>query len=217
MSRAQAVVDHLVERRLVEAAAERFDRDGYRGASIRQIASDAGCSAACFYEHFRSKQAILREIVDSTYAGAVAEMEAAVTLAGDDLAGRLDAAVWAQCDFHMRRCRSWRVAQREMGHLDAVDRERLMAKRLRLAQILFEIISEGVTTGAFEVSQPETTSWALSSMCGSIGSWYDPGGHAVPRQVAESYCELAARMAGVAATDAPGARRLAAVPARLSA
>jgi AcrR family transcriptional regulator len=217
MSRVQAVVDHITKQGLIDAALAHFDRDGYHGTSIRQIAAHAGCSAGAFYEHFRSKRAILLEIIDATYTAASAEVEAAVALAGDDPANRLEAAVWAQCDFHMRFQRACRVAHAELLNLDAEDRERLLAKRVRLAQITYEIISEGTASGAFDVTQPEATTRALTTMCGAIGSWYDPGGHQVPRRIAQAYCELAARLAGVGVREARPARLMAAVPERRSA
>src|ERR1700733_8665614 len=217
MSRAQAVVDHVVARRLVDAAAVCFDRDGYHGTSVRQIAMDVGCSVAVLYEHFRSKQALLLELIDAAYTAGVIQIEATVALAGEDPAGRLEAAVWAQCDFHMRYQRACRVAESEWLHLDAGDRERLARKRGRAAQIVSEIIEQGVATGAFDVLEPEATSRALLTMCGAIGTWYDPGGHEVPRRIANTYCELAARMAGVDLSRPEGPPRLAAVPKRRSA
>jgi AcrR family transcriptional regulator len=206
-----------MQQRLIDAALLRLDRDGYGRTSTRQIAADAGCSAGAFYEHFRSKQSILLEIIDTTYTAAVAEIEAAVALAGDDLTGQLEAAVWAQCDFHIRFQLPFRVADAELRNLDPEDRERLRAKRLRPTQIISEIMTEGAAAGAFDVPEPEVTSRALTAMCGQIGTWYDPGGHQVPRQIAQSYCELAGRLAGVNLHSARKTRRLAAVPDRRSA
>jgi AcrR family transcriptional regulator len=217
MSRAQVEVDHVAEQRLVDVALQRFAHDGYRRTSIRQIASDAGCSAGSFYEHFPSKQSILLEIIDTTYTAAVAETEAAVALAGDDLADQFEAAVWAQCDFYMRYQQPCRIAQAELPNLDQHDRERLEVKRLRLAEITSEIIREGAAAGEFDAVEPEVAGRAVSTMCGAIGSWYDPDGHEVPRQIAQSYCELAARLAGVKLSSSRKSRRLVAVPAQRSA
>jgi AcrR family transcriptional regulator len=216
MSRAQTIVDHIAVKRLLDVAVDRFDRNGYHGTSVREIAADAGLNASAFYEHFPSKRAILREIVDATYAAAVAQTEAAVAAGGDDPVSRLEAAVWAECDVAIRWRRSWRIAETELVNLEAVDRERVQGQRDRLGRILSEIIDEGAASGAFDVDEPEATSHALTTMCAAIGSWYQPGGHEVPRQIGEAYCELAWRMAGVRL----GSRRathLSAVPARQTA
>jgi AcrR family transcriptional regulator len=217
MSRAQSAVDPIAAHKLVEAAVARFDRHGYQGTSIREIATDAGLTVAAFYEHFPSKQSILVEIIDAAYGAAIAQMEGAVAAAGDDPASRLEAAVWAHCDHNMRYQRSCRIAEKELAQLDAEHRERLLGRRHRLGEILYEIIGDGADRGVFEVREPAATSRALSTMCAAIGSWYDPGGHEVPRQIAQTYCELAGRMAGVGLQGSRETRRLAAVPVPRSA
>ncbi len=45
---------------LLEAAAVRFGRYGYDGASVRDIARDAGVDAALVYRYFGSKDALFR-------------------------------------------------------------------------------------------------------------------------------------------------------------
>ncbi len=217
MRRGQAPADYVVARRLVDTAGACFDRDGYHGTSVRQIAMDAGCSIATLYQYFGSKKALLLELIDATYTAGLIETEATVALAGEDPACRLEAAVWAQCDFHIRYQRACRVAQSEWLHLDANDRERLARKRVRAAEIVSDILEEGVVAGAFDVSEPEATSRALLSLCDAIATWYDPGEHEVPRRIANTYCELAARMAGVDLSRAAEARLLEVVPKRRSA
>jgi len=217
MSRVQPVVDHLAKQALIDAALEQFDEDGYGGTSIRRITAQAGCTAGGFYEHFRSKRAILLEIIDSTYAAASAEVEAAVALAGDHPASRLEAAIWAQCEFQVRLQRACRVAEAELDNLESDDRERLLAKRVRLAQITHEIINEGAASGVFDVSEPDVTTRALTALCCAVGSSYDAGGHQVPRQIAQAHCELAARLARVEPPPAVPARLVAAVGERRSA
>jgi AcrR family transcriptional regulator len=217
MSRAQPVVDHVDVQRVVEVALARFERRGYQGTSIREIAAAAGLSIGALYDYFPSKQLILLEIIDATYTAAVAQMEAAVAAAGDEPARRLEAAVWAQCDFCTRAQRSCRVAEAELANLAPEYREAVLAKRVRLWQIFGEIIADGAARGAFDVKEPEAISRALSAMCVAIGDWYDPGGHEVPRQIAQTYCELAERMAGVRLRGARRGGRLTAAPARRSA
>jgi len=117
-------------------------------------------------------------------------------LAGEDALGRLEAAVWAQCDFHIRYGRAWRVAESEWFNLSAADRDRLAVKRARSVEIISEIIGEGAAGGAFDVDEPAATGAAVSTMCGAIGSWYEPGGRHTPRRVTKLYCDLAARMVG---------------------
>ncbi len=197
MTRAQPVFDHLRSQQVIEIATELFDELGYHGTTVREIAAGAGLSLPLLYELFPAKQSILREIVDVTYGGAVAQTEAAVADADGDPAAALEAAVWAQCDFYIRCRRACRVAERELVNLAPEDRLRAEARRVALGEVLREIIADGVHAGVFDVSEPAATSRALASMCVAIGSWYEPGGHDVPRQIAQTYCDLAQKMAGV--------------------
>ncbi|GAA2255922.1 TetR/AcrR family transcriptional regulator [Streptomyces amakusaensis] len=51
---------------LADAAALRFGRHGYKGASVRDIARDAGVDAALVYRHFGSKEALFAAVSTST-------------------------------------------------------------------------------------------------------------------------------------------------------
>jgi AcrR family transcriptional regulator len=195
LTRLQPTVDHVLAQRLLDAAVACFDRYGYRGTPVRLIAADAGCSTAAFYAHFRSKADLLLEIVDGAYTAALAEVEAAVALAGEDPAQRLEAAIWAHCDYRLRHRRACRVADAELAHVPAQRRGPLHAKRVRPGQIISEIVYEGAASGAF-VTEPEAASRELATMCGAVGSYPDQGGQVVPRQIAERCCEFAAQMVG---------------------
>ncbi|MGL5818012.1 MAG: TetR/AcrR family transcriptional regulator [Phycicoccus sp.] len=50
-------------RRLLDAAEEIFVRDGYRGASVDEVATLAGVSKQTLYAHFGSKEALFVEVV----------------------------------------------------------------------------------------------------------------------------------------------------------
>ena len=48
--------------RLIDAAREVFERDGFLTARIADIASTAGLSQGSFYHYFESKEQIFREV-----------------------------------------------------------------------------------------------------------------------------------------------------------
>ncbi len=56
-------------RRIVEAAASLFVREGYSATSIRAIAEEAGVAVPTVYASLRSKANILRAVVDLTVRG----------------------------------------------------------------------------------------------------------------------------------------------------
>jgi TetR/AcrR family transcriptional regulator of autoinduction and epiphytic fitness len=56
-------------RRVVEAAARLFVRDGYAATSIAAIAEEAGVAVPTVYARFRTKAGVLRAVVDLTVRG----------------------------------------------------------------------------------------------------------------------------------------------------
>ena len=73
--------------RLLDAALERFSRDGWGGTSIRDLARDVGVREGSVYKHFASKQAIFDALVDRADAR-MAEVAASlgVSVASPDAA-----------------------------------------------------------------------------------------------------------------------------------
>src|SRR5215207_3604806 len=74
-------------RRIIEAAAELFAREGYSATSIRAIAENAGVAVPTVYATLRSKANILRAVVE-------------LTVRGDDEAAPLAVRADWQCDLN---------------------------------------------------------------------------------------------------------------------
>jgi len=61
----QTTLEAPTRDRIVAAALELFSRQGFAGASMRQIAAVVGIKAASLYSHFAGKEAILNAIIDT--------------------------------------------------------------------------------------------------------------------------------------------------------
>ena len=55
-------------RLLIEAARERFARDGYRGTTVAVISRDAGLGSTTAFVHFDNKEALFFAAVDDDLA-----------------------------------------------------------------------------------------------------------------------------------------------------
>ena len=53
--------------KIKQTAVDHFNRDGYHGATIRNIAKDVGCSLPMVYYYFNSKKELFHEIVKKDY------------------------------------------------------------------------------------------------------------------------------------------------------
>ncbi|MEL4105827.1 TetR/AcrR family transcriptional regulator [Oscillospiraceae bacterium WX1] len=60
-------MDSDLRARIKEVAVEHFNRDGYHGATIRNIAKDANCSLPMVYYYFSSKKELFHEIIKKDY------------------------------------------------------------------------------------------------------------------------------------------------------
>jgi len=67
-----------IEPRIVHAARRRFLEDGVDGASLRNIARDAGTSIGMIYYYFPTKDDLFLAVVEEIYAKVLAELEAAI-------------------------------------------------------------------------------------------------------------------------------------------
>src|SRR5215510_5446890 len=51
-------------RRLTEAAAQRFYRDGFRNVGLEQVIADVGISKTAFYKHFECKEDLMLAVLE---------------------------------------------------------------------------------------------------------------------------------------------------------
>ena len=63
-------------RRMIETSGRRFKRDGFDGAGISTLVSDAGLTNGAFYGHFASKDDLIATVVAEEMAAQVARVEA---------------------------------------------------------------------------------------------------------------------------------------------
>lgn len=63
-------------RRLIEAAAHRFKRDGFDGTGISALVADAGLTNGAFYGHFASKDDLIATVVSEQMSDQLVRLEA---------------------------------------------------------------------------------------------------------------------------------------------
>ncbi len=68
---------------ILEAAIERFGRDGYRATSVADIARDAGVGGTVAYAYFADKEALFLAAIDEDAAGVIEEGLTSVALEPD--------------------------------------------------------------------------------------------------------------------------------------
>lgn len=140
---------------ILDAAEEVFSQDGLRGASLRAIATKAGCDPALIYYHFDSKEAMLSALLERSMPGLVEDIEALADPA----------------DTRPTSLRIWeilRVYKRHIGHhsgLRAVIRgemargaegirEMMFTRVRRLGGHVWSILRQGIERGELRPDLP---------------------------------------------------------------
>ena len=68
--------------KLLQAAAHLFRRKGYERTTVRDLATAVGIQSGSIFHHFKSKEEILRAVMEETIVYNTALMEAALAEAG---------------------------------------------------------------------------------------------------------------------------------------
>lgn len=178
---------------ILAAAAELFARHGFHGVGIDDIGSAVGISGPALYRHFRSKDAMLGEMLTG-----ISE----VLLAGGQnrLGGPRPLAelVRFHVDFALDNPALITVQERNLGNLTDPDRRKVRALQRRYVEIWVEVI-RGAVPGLAE----PTARAAAHAVFGLINS--TPHSRHLDR---DQMADLLTRMALAALADAPGATAL---------
>jgi AcrR family transcriptional regulator len=153
--------------RLLDAARAVIEQDGYRGASVLQVAERAGVAAGTLYRHFDSKEELFVEVFRAVCSGE----ERAMLAAGDALGP--DAPAIARLEevlatFARRALRNPRLAWALLAEpVDPrVDAERL-AYRARYTRVVAESLRRAIAAGEIKALDVEFTAAAVVGGCGA--------------------------------------------------
>jgi len=187
------------------AAFAQFAERGYPVVTVRDIMKACGLTQGALYNHFKSKDELLHDIIASTQAELERVCQQAVAGAGEDPRARLAAFVRA---YVMRHCRlrvEALVANREIGWLDGERVADIRRSRRAIRDVLVDILDDGLAKGLFSPPQIDgkrdlkALAMALLDQCTHISMWYGPGGRLGEEQMARLYAEMALRSVGAKA------------------
>ncbi|WP_428681451.1 TetR/AcrR family transcriptional regulator [Reyranella sp.] len=186
------------------AAFAQFAERGYPVVTVRDIMKACGLTQGALYNHFKSKDELLHDIIASTQGELERLCQQAVAGAGGDPRAELAAFVRV---YVMRHCRlriEALVANREIGWLDTARVADIRRSRRAIRDIVVAILKHGVERGAFDPPRVEgnhdlkAIAMALLDQCTHVSMWYGPGGDLTEQQMAKLYTDMALRMVGAA-------------------
>jgi AcrR family transcriptional regulator len=184
------------------AAFQQFAERGYPVVTVRDIMKACGLTQGALYNHFKSKDELLHDIITSTQAELERLCLQAVGDAGADPRAQLAAFVRV---YVMRHCRlrvEALVANREIGWLDQERVSDIRRSRRAIRDILVGILMRGIENAVFDPPKIDgrrdlkAMAMALLDQCTHISMWYIPGRQLDEEQMATLYAEMALRSVG---------------------
>lgn len=170
-------------RRLLEAAITVFARKGYEGASVKEIADEAGYTIGAIYAHFDTKQELFLALLRERYATKVDDLTG-IMGREDSLEGQLDAL--ADRFGRLRELEGdWDLLATEFAlyaarHPEArgplIERQRLL--REGLAELVRARLTDMGIEPATSVELIATAIIALGDGLGAMGRLEPSGAHA---------------------------------------
>jgi AcrR family transcriptional regulator len=187
----------ISRRRAIEDVASDLFRDrGYAATSVRDIARALDIQGASLYAHVTSKEDVLWAIVDRAAASFEAAADAAEPRAsgGADPAATIAALVRAHVRVITGDIHAAAVFVHEWRALGPERRASILARRDAYQRRFRSAIAEGMSTGAFALTDADLAAITILSMLNGIPTWYDPAGRLPPDRLADQLVDLVLRM-----------------------
>jgi AcrR family transcriptional regulator len=188
--------------RILREAAALFRRKGFNGASMQDLADAVGVTKSSLYHHFRSKQALLFEILSTTVDRETPALRE-IALSELPATERLHRAVARHVVGLIRDLDNVACFVEEGRYLAPRYRDAYIAKRDRYERYFRRILEDGIAAGEFRPIDVRLASLAILGMCNWVARWYRPDGAYGPEEIGRQFGELAVQ--GVAA-GAPAPR-----------
>ena len=181
----------LTQERILNESARVFNRRGYHGTRVDDIARALHVTKAALYYHVRSKEEVLfrchlRSLEIAMEGMALARER---TTAPDERL-RITLRHYLQ---RMTDQLTATVALLDEGVLSPVLHRRLVRKRDAFERELRAILEDGVAAGTFVACNPKLIGFAMLGAINWIPKWFDPDGPCSGAEVAEAFADYLVR------------------------
>jgi AcrR family transcriptional regulator len=179
---------------ILRAARITFARHGFDGASIRDIAQEAGLSLSALYYYFPSKQDALYELIHNSFVWFSERALRVLEETGDDPVERLSALVRFTVLYRSRFTQVSRVILRDTERLSEDKFAEIRELQRETRNIYSRTVAAGIEAGVFSATSAETSSRAVLSIVNSIPLWFSKDGSLTPRDLEREYLIFSLRL-----------------------
>ncbi|MEM8703030.1 MAG: TetR/AcrR family transcriptional regulator [Pseudomonadota bacterium] len=185
-------------KRVRKAALKRFANAGYAAVSMREIAADVGVRPGALYNHFPTKQDILKDLMLSHMSELLAAWEAAEFPHDMD---PLERFVRFHIGYHLERADEVFISYMELRNLEPDNFAAIETERRRYEAILTSILEEGCAAGRYRADNARVATRAIIAMLTGIPTWYREGGRIGKGELEDLYLTMVRKAVSPERTD----------------
>ncbi|WP_349826929.1 TetR/AcrR family transcriptional regulator [Brevibacterium litoralis] len=189
---------------ILRAARDTFARKGFDGASIRDIAQEAGLSLSALYYYFPSKQDALHELIKNAYTWFIEHASGVIRDAGESHADQLATLVRFVVRYRTQNTLISRVVLQDTARLDPERYEDIHELQRASRAVIYDVVAAGMESGTFRVENSEISGRAILAVVNAISLWYRAGGPITAETLEREYVLYALRLLGWERIDEPG-------------
>ena len=185
-------------------------RRGFEAMSLRELAAEVGIQAASLYNHIRTKQDLLFDLVREHMEALLTQTDAALDKAPAGAAERLRAFIAHHVLYHLEKKQEVFIANFELRALEPQHYATIVTMRRAYEGKLIALLDVGVAAGEFEIRDTRITAYAILAMLTGACTWYKPEGRLTKAEVVELHTDMV--LHGCVGNPRPAAER---IPLRL--
>lgn len=183
-----------------EAGLTLFAERGYHSTSMDDIGRFIGVKGPSLYNHLKSKQEILVDIMVTTMQELFAHFDEANSTGTPPV--RIRKVMSEHVRYHATHTREVRIGNREIPSLEEPAHDLVLSLRNQYESKWRAIIQEGLDSGDFSIPSVRVAVYAILEMGIGVAQWYRPDGSLSLDQIADLYAEMAARLLNGTVTEA---------------
>ena len=172
---------------ILDAAGGLFQRLGYSGTSMQQIADEVGILKGSMYHHYGSKQEILYALTRESFASTVDEIGKIALHSEEEPPAKLRSCIRSHVRAFADNHPGLAIITAEQDdNLPAGMHDDIMSLRYRYQHLWEQVVEEGQQVGAFRADASPTI--VVNFLLGALNwmyRWYQPEGRLAPEVVAD--------------------------------
>jgi AcrR family transcriptional regulator len=190
-------IGEVSARALRAAAIDIISAEGYAGLNVRELAARCGLQPASIYNHFRSKQDLLFEVMRDIQQEVVRHTVRLLRPDGDPVSQAHEFISW-HVEFHIERRKEALIGNRELSSLQPENYRVLQELRDQYEREIRRWIQRGAKRGVFKAPNAKMMSfWVIAALNGLL-LWYRPDGPLPKTQLVQVHLRLLLQTLGVA-------------------